>query len=1832
LGINIINDLLFWTDNLNPPRKLNVTRNYLVDGFEEDDISVIVKPPLFAPIINMGSTLPVGGAGNITGQENNLEETFVEFSYRYKYLDNEYSAMAPFSSAAFNASVYQYDYANWYLKSMTNANNLVNITFRVGGPQVKEIQLLFRESQSTNVYVVESYDYSAPFNWDFGDNAQAGAYAAAVALTTSFPGNVAFTTQPGFGFGLSGEGIPDSYEVGDTVFIDQDPGFTHASYNGEHIIVEIIDRYTIVIDVLFAGATPVESGSVTLETKTIEFVNNKIYTVLPSDELGRLFDNVPLKALGQELIGSRLVYGNYVQFFDLVNQNNEAIALDFDLYLESRAVGGLPERTFRSDRDYEIGICYLDSYGRMTTVLTARENNLYISPDNSNSVNDIQVYINSPAPSFASHYRLYIKQAKGDYQNIIPSFFVQEGLKRWFQIGPGDINKVKKGEYLICKHTPEGPTFSNTQYKVLDIESKPKDFLNIPGTPQTAGVYFCINDPSGLFNTASLDIYATTNSSVGGPVGFANLGNIFYSQIDNPIFYGQSTTADRVKVVAVPGIAASTAHQSAQYKAFRIKLTVVNGATNEFKYEFMSQEGAYSNPLMVDTSLSSFTLTMSNNPAAPNIFYNITVNSVGAVIYGDPVAAVVWPDLPNSYLTNDYFIINVHSEEAKYTLDNNLNETQGSVPVPATTFSNVGYPKDKVIQAGAQITFKLTHHRSTGENYEDPAQVFISSKEYLNLEEWFWEDQIYSAFNNLTPEGTSGGFGGNQSNTGASLISFARAWATGVNSSGNTYDVWQSNTSGPFSGYANWNELLVSEGSICMRIGTPISALNAGTGVGWSLTVTFEVIQTPGLTVFETLPADNVPEIYFETNKTFAISNGVHEGNLQNQVLGQSPAKVSLNPGVLTGATTEDKENSNFNAWVFSNALESYRIKDAWNGYQLKYSPRASTVIDDYEEQRAAEALTYSGIYRENTGVNNLNEFNLSIANFRYLDKFFGSIQKLHARDTDVIVFQEDKITKVLYGKNLLNDAIGGGDIVSIPEVLGTQIPFEGEYGISSNPESFDYWGPDMFCTDAKRGSVLSINSQGIYPISSSGMMDYFKDVFISSPNTRKIGGVDPFKQFYTLFESDIEFPCTFKLSVGKERPWVNPFDLSWRSRNVCVTISSNATWGITLVDTGDGTAWCQINGFPGPTYSGLGNAQVCFNFNNNNSGATRSLQIIFQGCDESYVYNVNQSAWRPIEVDSWVIGSPILKPLNPVCVVDDGEYVSDVEYDFSSNTGGPIEFPSTRMRNKPISFVNRYKGIAGQQSVPTPGDTVTLKAYTAQTLSKQGFNIDFGNTLRYLVSDVPYTEEQVEDLLALSTAAPLVPGAGFVEGSFTFNVPNDEGFLYLIWDFRNIRNPGVSIVSPSGSEGTTYHSINYNDTVGVSRINYNANAIANRFRVKYGNTEVFDTGFVVGAGSFNIQKSVKEIESACLIVETSGVDDGWDVVPDPTALTSFLTNNAGTTFPLICAAPVPVTTRWHNGINPLPVLGDTIFENPFGSSVLPGGDLYWRVGVGPDGDYVSFGDDGVVFIENNCAACTEVAVPVITVPDLNLELGQEISLQLTATNNPESWNLVSSCVSYSFLGGETGGIYEYTSCEDGVIREVSVPLQGRQVICSSTVPVLIDGSDSSFTVVDICEAEVMPPTLRLDQFKGVLSGTITETGVYPIVIEATNCFGTSAPTTFVVDVINASAYRRFNMNTNNPETNALAACGVAATYRIYYHSGLSPYPVVNDFVYFRSDRTGEYFPYNGGYLWYLTDGGEAIRIDSVGQVVDVSICGVTKTTEAGDDKTTENDLDKTIE
>ena len=217
----------------------------------------------------------------------------------------------------------------------------------------------------------------------------------------------------------------------------------------------------------------------------------------------RLFDNVPLKAQAQDIVGSRLMFGNYVIGYDIVNDENQNISIDFNVQLQttSAASEDNPRPTFRSDRDYEVAISYLDEQGRMTTPLIPTTsgsqfaNTLYIPPTNSVTVNDLRVSINNRPPAFAHKYRVFIKQNEYNFDVLFPNFYYLVDDVAYFRIDRADVNKVKEGDYIICKTTDGQATLTNTEFKVLNVEVKEKDFL---GGNEIAGLYFEISDPSGF--------------------------------------------------------------------------------------------------------------------------------------------------------------------------------------------------------------------------------------------------------------------------------------------------------------------------------------------------------------------------------------------------------------------------------------------------------------------------------------------------------------------------------------------------------------------------------------------------------------------------------------------------------------------------------------------------------------------------------------------------------------------------------------------------------------------------------------------------------------------------------------------------------------------------------------------------------------------------------------------------------------------------------------------------------------------------------------------------------------------------------------------------------------------------------------------------------------------------------------------------------------------------------------------------------------------------------------------------------------------------------------
>ena len=251
-----------------------------------------------------------------------------------------------------------------------------------------------------------------------------------------------------------------------------------------------------------------------------------------------------------------------------------------------------------------------------------------------------------------------------------------------------------------------------------------------------------------------------------------------------------------------------------------------------------------------------------------------------------------------------------------------------------------------------------------------------------------------------------------------------------------------------------------------------------------------------------------------------------------------------------------------YNCFSFGNGIESNRIKDDFNETFITNGVKASTTtLEPYKEERRKTGLIYSGIYNSNSGINNLNQFIMAEKITKDLNPTYGSIQKLFQRRISLIAFCEDKVVQITSNKDAIYNADGNPQLISTNNVLGDANPFEGNFGISKNPESFASESYRAYFTDKQRGSVIRLSKDGLTPISKAGMSNWFKDN-LSQYNTL-LGTYDSDKQDYNitltnntnfnenlLLDSRLEAGTAYnEIEIGTQNTIVNPGVFSGNSQ-----------------------------------------------------------------------------------------------------------------------------------------------------------------------------------------------------------------------------------------------------------------------------------------------------------------------------------------------------------------------------------------------------------------------------------------------------------------------------------------------------------------------------------------------------------------------------------------------------------------------------------------------------------------------------------------------------------
>tara|TARA_R110000751_G_scaffold15476_3_gene50145 strand:+ start:2473 stop:4221 length:1749 start_codon:yes stop_codon:yes gene_type:complete len=185
--------------------------------------------------------------------------------------------------------------------------------------------------------------------------------------------------------------------------------------------------------------------------------------------------------------------------------------------------------------------------------------------------------------------------------------------------------------------------------------------------------------------------------------------------------------------------------------------------------------------------------------------------------------------------------------------------------------------------------------------------------------------------------------------------------------------------------------------------------------------------------------------------------------------------------------------------------IEESRIRGGYNSTFTDQGVRAYLDEEYPQQQRRISTLIYSGIYNSRTGINQTNVFSVGDAITRSLDPVHGSIQLTHAEETNLIVFQENRIHRALIDKDTIYTTESGTQTQAGQKVIGQFVPYKGEYGISKNPESFAIYNYRKYFSDKSRNAIMRLSNDGLTEISMYGMRDYFRDELAEISNEQTL-------------------------------------------------------------------------------------------------------------------------------------------------------------------------------------------------------------------------------------------------------------------------------------------------------------------------------------------------------------------------------------------------------------------------------------------------------------------------------------------------------------------------------------------------------------------------------------------------------------------------------------------------------------------------------------------------------------------------------------------------------
>ena len=216
----------------------------------------------------------------------------------------------------------------------------------------------------------------------------------------------------------------------------------------------------------------------------------------------------------------------------------------------------------------------------------------------------------------------------------------------------------------------------------------------------------------------------------------------------------------------------------------------------------------------------------------------------------------------------------------------------------------------------------------------------------------------------------------------------------------------------------------------------------------------------------------------------------VHQGQDKDQ----SPIQPFINPATGTFKTGDTYfRNRSIPVLslggLYSSLVDSESFSDFWLS-DVSDIGRINKVDLDAKKVTRPTTIYYSERFIPETNINGLNSFYDD--SFETYDRNFGAIKKLFSYNNRLDCLQELRVSKILVEENIIYDQFDQGTVAASAKVLSKEIYYQGEYG-TSNPESFVSNEGRRYFFDIRNGKVLRLSNDGLTPISDNKMHSYFE-------------------------------------------------------------------------------------------------------------------------------------------------------------------------------------------------------------------------------------------------------------------------------------------------------------------------------------------------------------------------------------------------------------------------------------------------------------------------------------------------------------------------------------------------------------------------------------------------------------------------------------------------------------------------------------------------------------------------------------------------------------------